>query len=623
MDITNTDTGSGFVTEPDNTGSGFVTDNGGSGFVTEPQPQPMEGSGFVTDSEQVAGSGFVTAPEPSAGSGFVTAPSSAPTSAPAQKTSTGISSTFSDIQVLSSQGAMSTVYKGKKYGKWHIIKRIKPEFKNNPQYRDLFLKEFDNGIQLDHPNIVRLEDKGEDEEGLWYTMEYVDGRSLDQMIKNHELRSDSIKKSLLMQLCDALSYVHKKQIVHRDLKPENILVTYRGDNAKVLDFGLAYSDSYDDHMKSVGTPRYQAPEQKTKGNMVDQRADIYALGLILLEMCTGDITDREAKTVDNPNFWTIIRKATKEDPTDRYYNCQEILDDLGRNIVKLQEPDPEPVAPVAAPPSAPEPKPATVPEPKPEPAKAEAPKPTGVNPPQPQPAKTVDLKDEKKGSKTGMIIGIAAAVVIIGVVAFLLLGNGGDKPAEQQPTAQNEQAAPEQKPDGQGGKIQEQPKEKSEADKLMEKADKLFNDDKNIARARDTYEQVLALEPGHSKAKDMLNSCQKIMDGTKIGDLTPKLGDNGKYGFADNQGYILIDFDYDNAKPNMPGANKGLYGISKNGKIGVFNDKTKRPETDFIYNKMTWVRDGKWRLMKNPVGQVQDYISVDANGKVTFEENKM
>ncbi|MBQ1698473.1 MAG: serine/threonine protein kinase, partial [Bacteroidales bacterium] len=281
------------VDNQDNTlGSGFVTDGGGNNAGL--------GSGFVTDSSNAA-----------------------------QQQQSSNSVTFTDLKELSSQGAMSTVYQGKKYGKWHIIKRIKPQFKDNPQYRELFLKEFDNGVQLDHPNIVRLEDKGEDADGLWYSMEYVDGRPLSQMIQSGELKGNPrLVRNILEQLCDALTYVHKKQIVHRDLKPDNILVTYRGDNVKVLDFGLAYSDSYDDHLVKAGTPKYAAPEQMTRGNTVDQRADIYAVGLMLLEMTTGSLDDRQAATVADPNFQAIIQKATQQNPADRYHDCREIVNDL-------------------------------------------------------------------------------------------------------------------------------------------------------------------------------------------------------------------------------------------------------------------------------------------------------
>ena len=168
-------------------------DNEGSGFVTEDNTSStsdnMESSGFVTENQQPEsnneGSGFLTAePEKPVVNIKTEQPSQAPT----------FESKLTDLQELSSQGAMSTVYKGKLYGKWIIMKRIKPQFKDNPTYKSLFMKEFDNCYNLDHENIVKLLDKGEDSKGLYYTMEYVDGRSLSECIKNGELRSEKLMK---------------------------------------------------------------------------------------------------------------------------------------------------------------------------------------------------------------------------------------------------------------------------------------------------------------------------------------------------------------------------------------------------------------------------------------------
>ena len=102
---------------------------------------------------------------------------------------------------MSSQGAMSTVYQGKQYGKWIIIKRIKPQFKDNEDYKSLFFKEFENAYHLDHPNIVRILDKGEDEEGAFYTMEYVDGQSLTDLIKTgRTVKDERLTKKLFSQI---------------------------------------------------------------------------------------------------------------------------------------------------------------------------------------------------------------------------------------------------------------------------------------------------------------------------------------------------------------------------------------------------------------------------------------
>ena len=561
-------------------GSGFTTDNIGSGFV---QSANQQGSGFVQSADQ-QGSGFVQSADQQ-GSGFVQS---------ADQQDSGFM--FTDIQALSSQGAMSTVYKGKKYGKWHIIKRIKPEFRNNPEYRRLFLQEFDNGIQLDHPNIVRVEDKGEDSEGLWYSMEYVDGRSLDDMIRNRGLTSDSMIKNITLQLCDALSYVHKKQIVHRDLKPENILVTYRGDNVKILDFGLAHSDSYDDNMKKVGTPKYMAPEQITKGNMVDQRADIYALGLILLEMCTGDIKDREANSVQNPNFWTIIRKATQQNPADRYYNCQEIIDDLSRTIIKPAEP---------------------------------------IKNPAPGPIKQDETPKDSNGKSKGMIIGAIAAAAAIAAIIFLMTYNSGSKTETESQTAEQTDKSSESadnKTNTTAGNTGEQKLEDeltaindeidaeldSQISALMEKANNLFDNEKNIAQAYDIYEQVLSMKPGYEKAQDRKNSCQKIFDQSNLYDMTPAKGPNGKYGYRDADGYVIVDYLYDNAKVNKNANWSDIITIRKNGKWGALNNRNKHEATDFIYDKAQWGIPGKRGFYLDITNGRRDQIYINSQNVIIY-----
>ncbi len=247
--------------------------------------------------------------------------------------------TFTNLSELDNQGAMSLVQKGKLHGKWIIIKRIKPKFKNNAKYKELFFKEFENAYHLDHPNIVRLLDRGEDAEGAYYTMEFIDGRPISEIIGKNGVKNERHIRKIFVQLLDGLTYVHKKQIFHRDLKPDNIYITFRGDNVKILDFGLAAADNFDDDLVKVGTPRYAAPEQMTKGNTIDQRADIYTLGLILLEMITGDVKDKTASTVSDANYKHIIQKCLAPNPNDRFDDCQDIHEALNTPIIKENKND--------------------------------------------------------------------------------------------------------------------------------------------------------------------------------------------------------------------------------------------------------------------------------------------
>lgn len=578
----------------------------------------------MTDNEQnTLGSGFLTdggSPDAGLGSGFVTDASSMPQ----QPQTANASATFTDLKELSSQGAMSTVYQGKKYGKWHIIKRIKPQFKDNPQYRELFLKEFDNGIQLDHPNIVRLEDKGEDADGLWYSMEYVDGRPLSQMIQSGELvKNPRLVRNILEQLCDALTYVHKKQIVHRDLKPDNILVTYRGDNVKVLDFGLAYSDSYDDHLVKAGTPKYAAPEQMTKGNTVDQRADIYAVGLMLLEMTTGSLADRNATTVSDPNIQQIIVKSTQQNPDDRYHDCRELIDDLHRTI---QRPAAAPVTPAPTP-SAPQPAVAhTTPA---------APKPTVV-------------EGERKRNMLPIFI-IIGVLLIGGIVAWLLLSNkGGDKPSDNGNTAQNQEQ--QQKPDNQNttpnnkpdnttpvaddktnnGPTEEEKKQNEEQSALKEEYERLLNeakkvfDTKNVARALPLYEAIVNKQPAYAEAqneaKEKVKFCKDQIAKTPLYSLKKELS-NGKIGYLNKDGYVVIDYLYKDELRHTKGG-KILALKDESGKWGFVDDATKLPITDFKYTDIDNRHDYAGEYKMNVVGDNKRFDIIKADVIEEFTSGK-
>lgn len=241
---------------------------------------------------------------------------------------------FTDITELKTQGAMSTIHKAKYLQtKWVIIKRIKKEYKENPAYISLFEKEFDSLFQLDHQNIVRALGKSKDENGIYYFMEYIDGRTISEMIANKEFENEILFKNIMLQILDALIYVHKKQIYHRDLKPENILVTYRGDNVKIIDFGLSLTDSLIENINKVGTPKYSSPEQKINSSEIDHRSDIYSLGIIMLEILTGKTNKSDIYEIKDSVYKSVVQKCLQEKPENRYNSCSEI-----RNIFLAQKP---------------------------------------------------------------------------------------------------------------------------------------------------------------------------------------------------------------------------------------------------------------------------------------------
>lgn len=241
---------------------------------------------------------------------------------------------FTDIVTLNTNGAMSLIQKAKYYGKWVIIKRIKHEFKNDSRYRELFYKEFENAFHLEHTNIARVYGKGEDKNGLFYYMEFIDGRPLSKLIGKKGISDGNLIRKIAIDILQTLGYIHKKQIYHRDLKPDNILVTYKGDNAKLIDFGLAAADYFEDHLLNAGTPRYAAPEQITNNAIVDGRSDIYSFGLILLEMLTGQIESANIAKERSTTLFLIIRKCINQNIQERYSDCSGIVEDIRTVTIK-------------------------------------------------------------------------------------------------------------------------------------------------------------------------------------------------------------------------------------------------------------------------------------------------
>ena len=193
--------------------------------------------------------------------------------------------TFGNLQeCYVSRSGPTRMLTATRYGKRYMLKCLKADYAYTPIYRQALRKEFEIGLQLEHPYICRTLDM-EHIDGLGDTivMEYVDGDTLESLIARKMLSAELAMK-IVRQLLDALEYMHGKQIIHRDLKPANSMVTHRGKDVRVIDFSLSDSDAFCVLKSPAGTMGYIAPEQLAEGATADARADIYSLGMVVADM---------------------------------------------------------------------------------------------------------------------------------------------------------------------------------------------------------------------------------------------------------------------------------------------------------------------------------------------------
>ncbi|OYW74182.1 MAG: hypothetical protein B7Z37_18990, partial [Verrucomicrobia bacterium 12-59-8] len=226
------------------------------------------------------------------------------------------------FEKLAAFGGMGAVYKARQVSLDRLvaIKILPPEFGQQEDFADRFKSEARAMAKLNHTHIVGVYDFGITKEGhLYLVMEWVEGQTLHTLIQNGSI---PVRKAanLAMQLCDALAFAHHNKILHRDIKPGNIMIS-EDDQVKVADFGLARPITGEAEENPFGTPDYAAPEILGKG-AVDQRADIFAAGVVLYEMLTGRVPQRPRRSVQDfaplsPRWDELIDKATHADPAQR------------------------------------------------------------------------------------------------------------------------------------------------------------------------------------------------------------------------------------------------------------------------------------------------------------------
>nr|WP_298877584.1 Stk1 family PASTA domain-containing Ser/Thr kinase [uncultured Mogibacterium sp.] len=248
-------------------------------------------------------------------------------------------------------GGMAVVYKGKDrlLNRFIAIKILRPEFTKDASFVENFKRESQAAAGLSHPNIVSVYDVGKEGNINYIVMELVEGRNLSNIIAEEAPLDYRTVIDLTKQVASALRIAHKNKIIHRDVKPHNIMVTSDG-VAKLADFGIAKAvndATLSTNSKVIGSVHYFSPEQ-ARGNYVDERSDIYSLGIVMYEMLTGKVPfdgDNPVSIalkhineeivppheyVDGipPALERAVLKATNKFQTNRFNSADELIEEL-------------------------------------------------------------------------------------------------------------------------------------------------------------------------------------------------------------------------------------------------------------------------------------------------------
>jgi serine/threonine protein kinase len=378
------------------------------------------------------------------------------------------------------RGSMGVVYRG--YDpiigrtvaiKTMLIEGLPPsEFQ---EYKQRFQREAQAAGVLTHPNIVTVYDFGEDGGILYLAMEFLEGKSIQQLVEQHNVMPIETLIPMYEQICSALDHAHQHKIVHRDVKPANIMILESG-LVKVTDFGIAkvMSMGMTQAGQILGTPNYMSPEQ-VKGRQVDGRSDIFSLGVILYELVTGEkpfggnnittviykiinedpIPPRQLDSTIHPGLSYVISKALAKNPAERYQTCRLLAEDLRnfKNLGNMGAPSATlvikvppisspgaqtqvPTKPVASPPRplTPPPPPRLVQRstpppmereihPPPQPHRVEAPPPTPAHREPRPPAPVISVLPQRSSSPVAWVLLIIILLAGVGVGGFYYYNN--------------------------------------------------------------------------------------------------------------------------------------------------------------------------------------------------------
>lgn len=252
-------------------------------------------------------------------------------------------------------GGMAIVYKAKcrLLNRFVAVKILRSEFISDEEFVNRFRIEAQAAASLSHPNIVSIYDVGQEDDVYYIVMEYIDGVTLKDEINEQKKLDWREALSISIQICSALDHAHRNKIVHRDIKPQNILITREG-IAKVTDFGIARATTAATLTlagHTLGSVHYFSPEQ-ARGGYVDEKSDIYSLGIVLYEMLTGKmpfdgespvgVAIKHIQEMPEPPIHIdenipeavndIVMRAIQKEQSIRYQTAGEMLDDMNKAL---------------------------------------------------------------------------------------------------------------------------------------------------------------------------------------------------------------------------------------------------------------------------------------------------
>ncbi|NUM35797.1 MAG: serine/threonine protein kinase [Candidatus Brocadiae bacterium] len=256
-----------------------------------------------------------------------------------------------EVKSILGEGGLGVVYLAKQLSmkRYVALKVLYSKWMKDMEFRKRFLLEARVAGKLSHPNLIQVFDIGYDQGRYYFSMEYVKGKTVDEMIERDEPLPLDKALDIALQTLDALDYIWSKNLVHRDIKPSNIIINMQ-DVAKLGDFGFVKAEmnekfSTDDFV--LGTPDYMSPEQAMGKETLDYRSDIYSLGSTLYRMLTASVPydGSESMVIKqhikaaipspktlNPSLpdgvCTIIEKMMAKSPQDRYQNYEDLKRDM-------------------------------------------------------------------------------------------------------------------------------------------------------------------------------------------------------------------------------------------------------------------------------------------------------